>query len=549
MPDVLSVERLSKSFAGLDALKDVSFTVAPGLICGLIGPNGAGKTTLLSIVAGAVRPTAGTVRFLGGDVTGAGAVAAARAGIVRTHQVPRPFRSLSVLENVEVGCRFGRAGGPAGKVFAAAQALAAVGLAGRAQAIAGTLSVGDQKRLELARCLAARPSLLLCDEVCSGLTAGETAAVLRLLCEIRDAGTTILYVEHNLQAILSICDHVVVLDHGQKLAAGPPAAIRGDAAVIEAYIGGSAPSAEANRPARPSDAAAAMGEGVEGAAVGAAAMAAMAAVPGASGAPSLAPPDRLLAVEGLEVSYGEVQVVWGVDLEVGRGEVVGILGPNGAGKTTTLRALAGLIPVRRGRIVFAGRDVTAEPAHQRVRRHLCLVPEGRQLWPRMSVEENLLMGAYPAAFRANAWQRLARMYELFPRLQERRRQACGTLSGGEQQMCAIARGLMAEPLLLLLDEPSLGLAPIAAAEVFALIRRIAAAGVTILVVAQNADLALQVADRGYVMEAGRVTLAGTSADLRASDHVRGAFLAGAAAPASPSRTAPPERGEGEARGS
>jgi branched-chain amino acid transport system ATP-binding protein len=536
MPDVLSVERLSKSFAGLDALKEVSFAVAPGLICGLIGPNGAGKTTLLSIVAGAVRPTAGMVRFLGRDLTGAGAVAAARAGIARTHQVPRPFRTLSVLENVEVGCRFGRAGRPAGKAFQAAQALAAVGLAGRAEAIAGTLSVGDQKRLELARCLAARPSLLLCDEVCSGLTAGETAAVLRLLCEIRDAGTTILYVEHNLQAILSICDHVVVLDHGQKLAEGPAAAIRGDAAVIEAYIGGSAPSAEAPLLLRPGEAAAAVG--AEGTAVvGRAASAAMAAVPGAPGAASQTPPDRLLAVEGLEVSYGAVQVVWGVDVEVGRGEVVGILGPNGAGKTTTLRALAGLIPVRRGRIVFAGRDVTAEPAHQRVRRHLCLVPEGRQLWPRMSVEENLLMGAYPAGFRAQARQRLARMYELFPRLLERRRQACGTLSGGEQQMCAIARGLMAEPLLLLLDEPSLGLAPIAAAEVFALIRLIAAAGVTILLVAQNADLALQVADRGYVMESGRVTLAGTSADLRASDHVRGAYLAGAAAPASPSRTA------------
>jgi branched-chain amino acid transport system ATP-binding protein len=240
----------------------------------------------------------------------------------------------------------------------------------------------------------------------------------------------------------------------------------------------------------------------------------------------------LLAVEGLEVSYGAVQVVWGVDLEVARGEVVAVLGPNGAGKTTTLRALAGLLPARRGRIVFAGLDVTAEPAHRRVRRHLCLVPEGRQLWPRMSVEENLLMGGYPPALRSGARQRLARMYELFPRLRERRRQACGTLSGGEQQMCAIARGLMAEPLLLLLDEPSLGLAPIAAAQVFELIRRIAAEGVTILLVAQSADLALDVADRAYVMESGRMVLAGSSADVRASDLVRGAYLA-VPAPAAP----------------
>ena len=144
--------------------------------------------------------------------------------------------------------------------------------------------------------------------------------------------------------------------------------------------------------------------------------------------------DRLLEVTGLEVSYGAVQVVWGIDLEVGRGQVVSIIGPNGAGKTTTLRALAGLIPARRGRIVFDGRDVTAEPAHSRVGRHLCLVPEGRQLWPRMTVEENLLMGAYPPPLRGRAQRNLGRMYELFPRLRERRHQACGTLSGGERQL-------------------------------------------------------------------------------------------------------------------
>jgi branched-chain amino acid transport system ATP-binding protein len=234
--------------------------------------------------------------------------------------------------------------------------------------------------------------------------------------------------------------------------------------------------------------------------------------------------DRLLEVTGLEVSYGAVQVVWGIDLEVGRGQVVSIIGPNGAGKTTTLRALAGLVPARRGRIVFDGRDVTAEPAHSRVGRHLCLVPEGRQLWPRMTVEENLLMGAYPPPLRGRAQQNLARMYELFPRLRERRHQACGTLSGGEQQMCAIGRGLMAEPLLLLLDEPTLGLAPLMVEQVFDLVRRIAAQGVTILLVAQNALQALQAADHAYVMETGRIVLAGPSAELRQSGHVRAAYL-------------------------
>jgi branched-chain amino acid transport system ATP-binding protein len=233
---------------------------------------------------------------------------------------------------------------------------------------------------------------------------------------------------------------------------------------------------------------------------------------------------RLLEVEDLEVSYGAIQVVWGVNLRVDNGQVVGLLGPNGAGKTTTLKAVAGLLPVRKGRIVFGGRDVTSEPAHERVRHHLCLIPEGRQLWPRMTVEENLLMGAFSPPLRAGARQNLSRVYELFPRLAERSRQPCGTLSGGEQQMCAIGRGLMAEPLLLLLDEPSLGLAPILVEQVFELIRRIAGQGVTILLASQNAAQALAVAHHSYVMEAGRVVLAGPSGELRASDHVRRAYL-------------------------
>ena len=233
---------------------------------------------------------------------------------------------------------------------------------------------------------------------------------------------------------------------------------------------------------------------------------------------------RLLEVAGLEVSYGAVQVVWGVDLEVGRGQVVSIIGPNGAGKTTTLRALAGLVPVRRGRIVFDGRDVTAEPAHSRVGRHLCLVPEGRQLWPRMTVEENLLMGAYPPPLRGRAQRNLARMYELFPRLRKRRHQACGTLSGGEQQMCAIGRGLMAEPQLLMLDEPSLGLAPMLVDEIFQFIRDIARAGVTILLVGQNVNYTLQVSSYAYVMEVGKIVQQGPSRAMMHDENVRRAYL-------------------------
>ena len=235
-------------------------------------------------------------------------------------------------------------------------------------------------------------------------------------------------------------------------------------------------------------------------------------------------PDRLLEAEDLDVAYGAIRVVWGVSLHLNRGEVVSMIGPNGAGKTTTLRALAGLIPVRKGRIVFNGCDVTSEPAHERVRHRLCLVPEGRQLWPRMTVEENLLMGAFSPPLRGKAHQNLDRIYQMFPSLAERRRRACGTLSGGEQQMCAIGRGLMAEPLLLLLDEPSLGLAPMLVEQVFQMIGQIAAAGVSILLAAQNANDALQVSRSTYVMETGRVVLEGLSEELRTSDHVRRAYL-------------------------
>jgi branched-chain amino acid transport system ATP-binding protein len=238
----------------------------------------------------------------------------------------------------------------------------------------------------------------------------------------------------------------------------------------------------------------------------------------------VANPDRLLTVEKLDVGYGAIQVVWSLDLEVDRGQVVSLIGPNGAGKTSLLRALAGLLPVRGGKIIFDGEDISSEPANERVRHHLSLVPEGRQLWPRMTVEENLLMGAFPAHLRSKSHANLERIYELFPRMKERRTQLCGTLSGGEQQMCAIGRGLMAEPLLLLLDEPSLGLAPILVDQVFQLVQKIAKEGVTILVASQNANYALEISHRTYVMESGRIVLEGPSEELQSSDHVRRAYL-------------------------
>lgn len=234
--------------------------------------------------------------------------------------------------------------------------------------------------------------------------------------------------------------------------------------------------------------------------------------------------DKLLAVENLEISYGETQVLWGISFAVAKGEVTCIIGSNGAGKTSTLGAVAGALRVKRGRILLGTEDITALTARERVKRHISLVPEGRQLWPGMSVEDNLMMGCFLRSLRAHAKTNLARVYDLFPRLKERRHQLAGTLSGGEQQMCAIGRGLMSEPQLLLLDEPSLGLAPLLVEQVFKIIREISSQGVTILLVGENVNYTLQVSNYGYVMEVGRITLEGPSSMLANNDHVRRAYL-------------------------
>ena len=232
----------------------------------------------------------------------------------------------------------------------------------------------------------------------------------------------------------------------------------------------------------------------------------------------------LLDIQNLEVSYGATQVLWGVTMAVPQGQIVSLIGSNGAGKSTTLNTVAGMLKVRKGRVFFKKENISALPPRERVKRRITLVPEARQLWPKMSVEENLLMGAFPPAFRKRAEVNLGRMYDMFPRLKERRHQLAGTLSGGEQQMCAIGRGLMAEPELLLLDEPSLGLAPKAVDEIFSFVRRISQDGVTILLVAQNVNYALQISHYGYLMETGKITLQGASASLLANDYIQQAYL-------------------------
>ena len=232
----------------------------------------------------------------------------------------------------------------------------------------------------------------------------------------------------------------------------------------------------------------------------------------------------LLALQGVHVGYGGIRAVKGIDLAIEPGELVCLIGANGAGKTTTLRAITGMVHASSGRIVYDGNDISALKPHQIARRGLAMVPEGRGVFAQLTIEENLVMGAYARDDRAAVSADMERMFTLFPRLKERRRQTAGTLSGGEQQMLAISRALMGRPKLLLLDEPSMGLAPLMVERIFEVVRGIAAEGVTMLLVEQNARLALEVSHRGYVLESGLVTITGEARALLGDPRIREAYL-------------------------
>jgi branched-chain amino acid transport system ATP-binding protein len=234
---ILQVNKLTKFFGGLAAVQNVSFEVRRGQIFGFIGPNGAGKTTLFSMIAGAQKPTSGQVLCRGKDVTGLRSFRLVQEGIARTHQIVRPFRNLSVLQNVEVGAYFGRGKDHNLAPKLAIEVLRSVGLQDHANTPAYVLSVGNQKKLEVARALASNPEILLCDEICGGLPHAETAAMLDLLRTIRARGITIMYVEHDVKAITAVCDRILVLNYGRKLSEGTPEKIQNDPAVIEAYLG------------------------------------------------------------------------------------------------------------------------------------------------------------------------------------------------------------------------------------------------------------------------------------------------------------------------
>ncbi len=234
--------------------------------------------------------------------------------------------------------------------------------------------------------------------------------------------------------------------------------------------------------------------------------------------------DTLLKIAGLKVAYGGIQAVKGIDLEIRDGELVTLIGANGAGKTTTMKAITGLQPWAGGEVEYVGRSIKGVPSYDLLKQGLAMVPEGRGVFARMTITENLLMGAFTRKDEAGIKDDIDRMFGIFPRLKERANQLAGTMSGGEQQMLAMARALMSQPRLLLLDEPSMGLSPIMVEKIFEVVRDISSQGVTVLLVEQNARLALQAADRGYVMESGLITMSGNAAEMLDDPKVRAAYL-------------------------
>jgi ABC-type branched-subunit amino acid transport system ATPase component len=511
---LLEMHEVGVRFGGLQALDEVTFGVQEKRVTGLIGPNGAGKTTLFNVVTGLQAPTTGRVVVGGEDVTLSKPHVRARKGIGRTFQRLETFGTLTARENVLVGAEM-RKGWSREKFDVRALAddlIDRVGLRAVADEKVDKLATGTARLVEVARALASKPRVLLLDEPSAGLNDRETTALGELLNTLSADGLAVLLVEHDMSFVMGACDHIHVLDFGRLIAEGSPTEIQANPDVRAAYLGSKDHGTKADAAAKAAGAEPDLPIVVEV----------------ASDKEKVATPAPVsgdaLALRDLRAAYGIIDVLHDVDLTLPQGTVFALLGPNGAGKSTTLKVCSGLLKPTGGSVHVLGEDVTGKSADAMARSGVCLVPEGRGIFPNLTVTENLRMATYSGTPFKTV---VERAFERFPRLKERRKQVAGTLSGGEQQMLSMARALAIDPKVLLLDELSMGLAPLIVEELYEVVKRIAEDHVSILIVEQFAHEVLGVADTAAIMLHGRVEYVGKPTEV--GEALDRAYLGGSVA--------------------
>lgn len=506
MIPLLSVNDLTVEFGGVRALDNVSITVAANSVHGLVGPNGSGKTTLINAVSGFVRPTAGSIRLGDSEITGIAPYRRARMGIARSFQQPLMFKGLTVSDTLGVGAHLRNP-------YTWLKSLVPV-VSDRAQGIrdgliresAGALGVeveqsrmaevsfGRQRLVDLARASAGTPRLLLLDEPASGLSEKEIDDLVEVVGDLRDRGVTILVTDHNMNFMARVCDHLTVINVGKNLADGTPAEMRADSKVVDAYLGRVASGSNA-----PSSSEASPRGGTSEDA-------------------------GSLSVTDVTAAYDGAPVLQSVSLRIPVGRITALVGPNGAGKTSLLNVISGTLRVSSGHVEFDSSSFDGLTTEKRLVEGVAHVPQGRGMIDGLTVRENLEMGGYSSRDRAGQKRSLEAVLEIWPFLAKRMGQKAGSLSGGEQQMLSIARALMSSPRIILLDEPTLGLAPVMVDRLLDHIERLRERGVGILIVEQNTSAAFSVSEHGYVLSGGRVVLEGPPEKLAGSEELEHAFM-------------------------